>query len=365
MSSKYYFILLVLFLASCKVQEEPVDITEKPTFAAKATVNGQTFNLTAGENNYYMFSSFAVDVQNVTIFNGELKQEGCINCGPSLALSIRGNGRGPTDVNTALAAGDYQFRDSSSNSSDRSFKVAFTSQPQGSGAVSHSWDFGNGQTATSANPVMTYKQEGSYNVTYTASFSNGCSSTHTQPLFVSTVQTGNNPEFNYNYTDTLKILFNSIPVDSAGDVYWTFGDGQSGTGPIIMHTYSLPGQYRVCMKMQRPGMDSVSTCKLVSTRDYSGCSANFSYNRQTINDSLHLSDISITWTDPDGVQYSSNHVEQLPGSSFRVIESSDYVRNEKGQKTRKLKVIFSCRASSGSNIIELTNVEATIAVAYP
>jgi len=60
--------------------------------------------------------------------------------------------------------------------------VSFTSNSDG--AVSWSWDFGDGNTSTQENPVHAYTTMGSYTVTLTATDANGCSVSSTQTITI-------------------------------------------------------------------------------------------------------------------------------------------------------------------------------------
>ena len=44
------------------------------------------------------------------------------------------------------------------------FGVAFTNESSGPGRLTYTWDFGNGSTADSANPVVNFAADGDYAV---------------------------------------------------------------------------------------------------------------------------------------------------------------------------------------------------------
>ncbi len=64
--------------------------------------------------------------------------------------------------------------------------VSFTSNAPG--AVSYSWNFGDGGTSISANPTHNYTATGTFTVSLTVTNSSGCSATATMPSFVQIVR---------------------------------------------------------------------------------------------------------------------------------------------------------------------------------
>lgn len=106
-------------------------------------------------------------------------------------------------------------------------------------------------------------------------------------------------------------------------------------------------------------------CKNVNTLDVTACKANYRFNSSLTIDSLNLSKVIVEWKNEAGIIYSSANTRQGPQSSFRIIDAKNYTVNEKGQRTRQLTVQFNCTVSNGTATIELSNMHATIAVAYP
>lgn len=107
-------------------------------------------------------------------------------------------------------------------------------------AVSHLWNFGNGQTSTQAAPSYVFGALGTYNVTYVATSSGGCKDTvlttininqSTQAQLVANVQSGCSP---------LTVTFSCPNIPNAQQYVWDLGNGQppiTTTGPQLTHTY--------------------------------------------------------------------------------------------------------------------------------
>ncbi len=115
------------------------------------------------------------------------------------------------------------------------------------GATSYSWDFGDGNTSTEANPMHTYATGGGYTVTLIAT--NDCGST----TFIDNISFANLPVAAFDSDITsgcgpLEIQFNDNSTN-ATDWNWSFPGGTPATSnvenPIV--TYDTPGTYNVTL----------------------------------------------------------------------------------------------------------------------
>lgn len=116
--------------------------------------------------------------------------------------------------------------------------------------VSYLWDFGDGTTSTSQNPVHTYTVPGDYVATLTVTDDQGVSSVNSArvgvtapnilPVAVATANPTTGP------APLAVTLFGerSYDVDGAlGNFEWTFSDGGTYYGSTAYHTFSLPGTH--------------------------------------------------------------------------------------------------------------------------
>ncbi len=132
------------------------------------------------------------------------------------------------------------------------------------GAISYSWNFGDGGTSTQANPAHTYNRTGSFNVTLSAVTVDGCPATITKSSFV-------------NVNTNLSVSVNSVPnegciplsfsptanvntPDGVASYLWTFGDGSTSTSAAPTKIYNTGGTYDVKLKITTLGgcTDSVT-----------------------------------------------------------------------------------------------------------
>lgn len=361
-----YALIAIFYLAglfSCKENDPPITDTKGPVFTFSGKANGVTVGFSAGLDNYYMSTSFELGSSNIYVFKGDLSRTDCSACGPSLSISFRNyTNQFPFNIDSSVTIGQYEFMNQLTPI-ETYYRLHCYSSATGIGTPSISWDFGNNRFSTESNPIVEFPVSGIFPISCMAVFP-GCFSELNQPVFLTPSRVGKSTNFTINYTDTHTLLFNSIPVANNANITWDFGDSNTAEGTIVKHTYTLSGIYKVCMQFI-DGTDTMQLCKNVNTLDVTKCKVNYNFTSELITDSLHLSHVLVEWKNDLGEWYSSGAVEQPANSKFTVINVSDYQPNEKGGKTRKISILFSCLVSNGNQTIELKDVTTTIAVAYP
>ena len=113
----------------------------------------------------------------------------------------------------------------------------------------YTWDFGNGNSTTSENPVYRYLTPGSYNVTLTANTANGCKETSPSKQVI--IHPRVNARFATNDVcdnDTMSFVNGSFLSGGTVNYGWRFGDGS----PVVVsnnakHLYDTFGVYTVTM----------------------------------------------------------------------------------------------------------------------
>lgn len=120
-------------------------------------------------------------------------------------------------------------------------------------AVSYSWNFGDGSSAsTAANPSHTYPAAGNYTATLTGTSVNGCTGNFTVAVFVK-------PKPVASFSAATACLgspsnFNNTSTNAAGGtVTWNFGDGttlaDTSNLPNPAYTYPAAGTYTVSLSV--------------------------------------------------------------------------------------------------------------------
>ena len=119
---------------------------------------------------------------------------------------------------------------------------------EGATITSRAWTFGDGGTGTGTNPEHTYAASGTYDVTLTVTSSKGKTASVTHPVQVTRINQEPTAAFAFS-CDQLECSFDgSSSEDPDGDVSdyaWDFGDGNTGSGSTVDHTYASAGSRTV------------------------------------------------------------------------------------------------------------------------
>lgn len=129
--------------------------------------------------------------------------------------------------------------------------VAFTDATTGNNLYSWFWDFGDGDTSHTQNPVHAYNNAGTFTITLTVSAGNDCSSSLSQTI---TITPGPAAAFTAaNGCEGSNVVFtDSSSVPSGLNITnwsWIFGDGNSASSQNATNTYSLPGNYNAVLQV--------------------------------------------------------------------------------------------------------------------
>jgi PKD repeat protein len=115
------------------------------------------------------------------------------------------------------------------------------------------WQFGDGGTAFTANPIHIYATAGTYTVTLTITDTAGCTNVKVKPV---TVIQGPLAVFSSSTPSCSgqPITFTDLSTANGGSIgnwYWTFGDGTdttySSSVTSFNHTYTQPGTFQVTL----------------------------------------------------------------------------------------------------------------------
>ena len=158
------------------------------------------------------------------------------------------------------------------------FPVNFFSTGAGA-SVTHSWNFGNGNTGSGVNPSQTYQNNGSYTVSHIVTDPIGCSDTVIKPNFINVGSSSVNVQVSSSSVcpgDNVNFFCGS----SFGSiVFWDFGvPGATANTCNASYIYNSPGNYNV----------------LATIIDTAGC--NFSANLQITVNPAPIADFTVTDT---------------------------------------------------------------------
>jgi gliding motility-associated-like protein len=147
-----------------------------------------------------------------------------------------------------------------------SLPVGVTFNNSTTGAISYSWNFGNGQTSTQQNPpTVNYTSPGNYTVRLIATNGFGCKDTITQPIVVSNFQAGINASSSVCEGTPVTISDNSTV--GANSWNWSFPGATPNSSTVSSNsvTYNTPGTYTISLSSQNTGLGcSASTTKTIT-----------------------------------------------------------------------------------------------------
>ena len=236
------------------------------------------------------------------------------------------------------------------------------------------WTFGDGTSSNQSNTVHTYAQPGTYNVCLRVQqrTPNGTLSNCIREICHTVIvqnSTTCNLVANFTFTmlqtapNTYHFQNTSAPLNPTDSIRWTFGDGTSTNQVSPNHTYTQPGTYTVCLRVQqRTSSGALSNCIrekcltiFVQTTTACNLTANFYSYRDTLSTTpvaflyhfvntsapLNSSD-SIRWTFGDGTSsnlVNPSHVYAQPGTYYVCLRIQK--RNSNGTLTNCVRDI--CR----------------------
>ena len=153
------------------------------------------------------------------------------------------------------------------------FDGSGSADPNGD-VLAYSWDFGDGSTGSGVSPTHAYTTAANYTVTLTVSDGQlETSVTTTAEIAVAPANRAPvaDPGGPYSGETGVEIRFDgSASSDPDGDSLtyaWDFGDGSTGAGASLTHTYAAAGAYEVSLVVNDGALDSARAATRVEVVD--------------------------------------------------------------------------------------------------
>ena len=176
--------------------------------------------------------------------------------------------------------------------------------------ASYAWDFGDGSVSSLQNPQYIYSSPGTYFVCLTITSTTGCSSTYCDYVNVATAG-GCQAGFDAMSNGLNTINFADSSYSASGSIVgwsWSFGDSTYSNSQNPSHTYSVAGQYYVCLTITTSTGCSSTTCNMVTVGNFVSCQSFFYVYQNPANNSFDFYDasnvtsgtVSYSWDFGDG-----------------------------------------------------------------
>lgn len=156
----------------------------------------------------------------------------------------------------------------------------FYNQSTAAGAITSTWDFGDGSTGTSLGDIIhQYIASGTYTACLTIlDAANSCTDTYCTTITIGQGSSAScNAYFSASTTGSVA-SFTDLSSGSGMNYFWDFGDGSTSAAiGSTTHTYTLNGTYYTCLTIGDTSGCSDTHCGYVTVGNPTGnnCSANF------------------------------------------------------------------------------------------
>ncbi len=377
---RFLFLLIILIAACKKVDLPPVDNGD-PVFTLSANADGTSLELIAGEEDYYMFTSYERDSLDVLNMIGELRPENCPDCGPYLKLTFRekvASTPSSFNIQTALPTGAYSLEEVAPTE-EYHYMLQLSAEPsiyQEDELILYRWNV-NGETSLEPNPLIelpNFTQPVNVLLENTTLQGGNCSIEKTIGFTAISFDCGVDFDFEIWQGGFLNRV-TAIPYGTSPFTYaWNTGEN---TSSVATENPQDSAFAQVCVTVTDANGCETTSCPAVKIfgNPVSGLVQYYSYtdfSYQTYTDTVLIGDpfayglATIEYGDELGNVYRSDWGAQDASSFFDLLSIEDYDDNENGEKTRKFdfKTTAVLYDSSGGALPFSTEL-STFAIAYP
>ena len=255
------------------------DVVGAQRLTASANVTGIDFSLVKG-----MF--FAGEKLYWSVANGDLRRIDWTQAAqagkPVAATNVTVSGPTTDSVNWGSPRAMFLFQDGDGDGPASTPVAAFSSDctslacsfdssattVDGATITQREWNFGDGNTGEGTSPEHTYAQSGTFTVTLTVTSSKGKKATVTHDVQVTRINKDPEASFTFN-CEQLECTFDagdsSDPDGTVNDYAWDFGDGQTGSGETVSHTYESAAARNVTLTVTDNDGGTATKTKEVKT----------------------------------------------------------------------------------------------------
>lgn len=374
-----YFLFLSAILVTglgCEKETPPNLPNESPVFSLSGSIDGESFLLEAGNNDYFMYTRLQQDSNGVMAMGGLLIEDTSY-MRSGFYLNFRdpddpGSGNS-TPMDSALAAGVHPLYHFTGEKPHEHLHEFALNMHNSTGVSSQIWDLGNGDFSTQNSVVVVYddRQQLQYPVELITQTLSGCNDAVTH--YIDLAQDGGClARFTYSQSNLHSLnCVGQIVSGTVSGVDWLL-DGfayASGMSPTI--TNLSPGNHEICATFTFSDGCFHTVCREVII-DASGqaissaCQNDFDFVRSDVMvyDSLQFGKSELVYYDDQGRAFTTYYT-QSPGE-LEVLDSWTYDVDARGRKTRAIQFKYAgeLRTKDGSSI-QVDHLIGVMAIATP
>lgn len=377
LSKLYILCCLAVCCTQCSPSDDvdfPLPSEGEPVFMVQTDINGRAIDLAAGLNDYYMFTSFERDAQNVLTFIGDLKQQTCPDiCAEQLRIEIRDRATSEEGTPSELLVleEDILFAQPPLLPSIESYRASFYAEAVNvnSSPFVYAWSFGDGAFSTEQNPVHHYNIPDEYEVELMTIDGDSCVSSQKQVIHLEQLDENCAVSISADFVQNNQI---QLTAESGGELTNNLYIWSQDSSVLEGATIFPNGSGLFCVQLIDDNSCASSSCATVlQTGGFSNfCTTSFSYEIETIEesvvaDTLQLSTITVIYTDTNGREYRSD-LGQQEEAIFNIKNVENYDPNENGEKTKRIDFDLACSLySENGAVLELKDGTFTFALAHP
>ena len=240
----------VTVISDDKCYQQPVILRDATTVAAGNSISGGTWNFGDGSTQPLVPGGQVSHSYGVPgVYTVQLTAQDAAGCSSTVSagtavVDVNGPKAAFTTSGTAVLLGNTLYLYNNTNNNGMT------------GAVTYSWNFGDGGTSALVSPSHLYTLPGTYTVVLTASAAGSCVSTAQATIVVQNFNSHFQISASYWTSGSCPPVLAQFTNTSAGysSVSWDFGDGTTaGNTNYPSHVYTQPGNYTVTLSVYGVG----------------------------------------------------------------------------------------------------------------
>ncbi len=377
---KIYIFFIGCFLASCTKTTLDEPISNDPVFTINAKIDNEEIEMVAGDNGYFMFTSYEKMDNGSIALIGELKNKS-VDCGEychdlKIILSENKLSIEETDFSGVeeFLTKNFEFLNFDYTTVVQGEQVyTFLSDQYNSDSGSAEWLFYNAQgdiafTENSNGVVVTRQDDLPFQAKLTTTTFLGCTSSQESTILPTFQNQQTDPSCvcNYEYEIFNDSVLLMVP-DTTNLAYFNWENPEY----IDANSTQISGDFGACYAALTYTGCECETCNgFLFNPDgvLEACETTFSFAHSTVLDETFPFpyNVEIIYTNNSGKTFYSSLTAQESNHFFEILKVESYENNSSDQETKRLEIAMECLLKNeDGSIIQIEDFNAFFGVAYP